>query len=237
MCGCNCDPCWACGTRPKQAIISGSTLSLATPENGTYDIYAYGEQDAESEHAPGRLDSHNHGFGLGTENGGFGVCSAFNDRGGPFYKTVPFPPFSFPGDVYGWLLGTRTEQSVEHELILTRFTIVYFVGGEWAAIGNLAPDQAPEDRFAAELSSRRAMAFIETSYTSIVGGVGSNGPDVTRKEIFEGELTSPCRDFSGTLSLSAAGTASWSYAPSTGGFLDDWGLESPSNLKSIDLVF
>ncbi|MEM7557480.1 MAG: hypothetical protein AAF394_00020 [Planctomycetota bacterium] len=238
MCGCNCDPCWACGTRPKQAIVSGNTLSLATPENGTYDIPAYGEETPETYHAPLKLDSHDHGFGIGTENGGFGVCSAFNTRGGPFYKTVPFPPFSFPGDVYGWLLGTRTESGgFVRELILTRFIIVYFVGGEWGTIGAIAPDQGPEDRFAAELSSRRVLAFIQTYYTTIAGGFGANGPDVSRKEFFEAELPAPCRDFSGTISLTQALSPTWSYAPATGGFLDDWGLESTFNLKSIDLVF
>ena len=84
MCCCNCDPCWACGTRPTQGIISGSVLSYSTPENGTYDVYTYGQQDTEqlttafrSIHTITVLDCR-------PLPRSAGICSAFNSEAAVF---------------------------------------------------------------------------------------------------------------------------------------------------------
>lgn len=250
MCCCNCDPCWACGTRPTQGIISGSVLSYSTPENGTYDVYAYCEQDTPQYYDGVHIQADNHGFNLSSVAG---ACSAFNVRGGPFFAQA-YDSFSQLFNVYGWKIGTRTSTQfgvvTYYDLLLTDFTLFYFVGGEWAGNNlsgsNIYPTQGVVDRFAGGrnnlgISSRRAMAAVVFNYRELryygTTPYYSDGRLHARKEIFQATLSSPCRDVTGTVTLSAAANATWTGAPTTGGFYGNWGLDTTTTFKSVQLVF
>lgn len=255
VCNCNCDPCWSCGTRPKQGIISGSVLSYSTPENATYDVYTYGEQDTEQLYNGVYLNSHNHGFGLSSAaHGGAGICSAFNARGGPFFAQA-YNQFSQLFDVYGWKIGTRSQPygntTLNHDLLLKSYYVWYFVGGEWFGTSQSAtsffPSQATVDRFAGGrnglgISSRRAMVALVFNYDEIAyyGGVppyySNGGSGLPRVEFFEATLPAPCRDYTGTLTLTGV-NATWSYAPTTGGFFGNWSLDNSTIYKTVELVF